>query len=131
MSTDIQKFKGRLQLKNGTVPTVFTSPQNQNSCELDAVDVSDTEQLNDSKVTCENCSWLILESKELKKASLKTRIDLELRLQRKEFEIKRLENRCTDLSKGISSLKEKIKEMEKEAAEKDKRCVEYSLIDVI
>lgn len=117
--------------KKGPVPTVFMSPQNPHSNELDPVNDCETEQLNDSEVTCENCSLLMLESKELKSASFKIRIDLELRLQRRDFEIKRLENRCTDLSKGISSLKEKIKDLEKKAADKEKSYVEYSLIDVI
>lgn len=110
MSTDIQKFKGRLQLKNGAVPVNFIPPQNQMTNEsVVKTDSKICAQMGDSNSSCTNCSALSKEIAELKSILFETQINADLNIQKERAKSEKLTDKCHEKSDEIHSLKDKVK----------------------
>lgn len=97
---DIHKLKGRLQLKKGTIPTIF---------------VSSIKNSNNSD--CTNCKNMNLELATLKQNFLEAQIKFDIELFKKNDKIKHLENKNDDHSAKICDLKEEIYTLQKAAKE--------------
>lgn len=111
-SNDLQRFKGRIQLKNGAIPVNFTAPKNQMMLESDVNNgTEDCAQNNNSK-SCNDCETLILERDKLKQMLAVAKINSDFEREKNRKEIDKLSDKCHQQSDQIRILREKIRHLE-------------------
>lgn len=100
-STDLQKIKGRTQVKKGAIPFVSTSS------------MTDVPEETEGQKDCRNCAGLQLDYNELKDKYLKDRLELEMKLLEQSDVIEKLQQKCNDQHILINGYKRKILSLEK------------------
>lgn len=118
MSSDLDKIKGTLRLKNGTVPTIFMTTENQILLESDDGDCA---QSIDPKSSCNECSILMFERDDLNKMVVETKINSDVKMEHSRVQIDVLSDKCREQAKEIRTLKEKMCRLEAQRREFDSR----------